>query len=167
MKISGFIWGVGGVVALLLSAVFRLFPRVVELRDYPLTLYHWLLLAGFVSYMLYAEGYKGFHRNFSPRVALRADYLRKEGKPWMLLLAPLVCMGFVHATRKRMLVTWLLTTGLIALVVLVSHASQPWRGIIDAGVVAGLCAGVLSLLYHVAGTLTGRLAINMNADFPD
>lgn len=165
MKTMGFLWGIGGVIALLLSAIYRLAPRVLELGSYSLSAWQWLLLAVFVLYMLRAEGWKGFHLNFAPRVALRADFLRREGRPWMLLLAPLVCMGYLHATRRRRIVSLSLTAGLVLLIILVSHVPQPWRGIIDAGVVAGLLTGITSILWHGARVLGGRRP-QMSADLP-
>ncbi len=45
-----------------------------------------------------------------------------------------------------MLVAWVGTSGIIILVLLVNQLDQPWRGIIDAGVVVGLTWGVISLV---------------------
>jgi hypothetical protein len=147
-------WGLFGVVGLIASAVWRLTPRVVELADVALGPLHWLVLALFTSYMAYAEGYKGFHLNFAPRVVARALYLRDMQTATSLqrvaltALAPAFCMGFFHATRRRMLVSWLVTSAIVALVIVVSHTPQPWRGIVDAGVVMGLAVGIISLLWH-------------------
>ena len=167
MRIAGFIWGVGGVMLLLLSAVWRLTPRVLDLREYSLSGVQWLILAVFVLYMLYAEGYKGFHLNFAPRVVLRADHIRHHGRLWMVLLAPLICMGYLYATRRRQVVSIVLTLALILLIVGVSHISQPWRGIIDAGVVVGLTTGVASILWFVFRVLAGHQPAGMSADLPE
>lgn len=146
-------WGLLGVIALLASAVWRLAPRIVELADFALGPLHWLLLVVFTPYMAYAEGYKGFHLNFAPRVVARALYLREmQGsgmqRTLLAVLAPAFCMGYFHATRRRMLVSWLVSAAIVALVLAVSHTPQPWRGIIDAGVVTGLALGIASLLWH-------------------
>jgi drug/metabolite transporter (DMT)-like permease len=166
LRVAGFIWGLGGVLLLLLSAIVRLSPRVLELRNHSMSSLHWLILVVFVAYMIYAEGYKGFHRNFSPRVALRAHYILQQGKVWMCFLAPFICMGYLHATRKRQTVSIVLTLGLIGLIILVSFVPQPWRGIVDAGVVLGLATGVTSLLWFIGQVLTGNKPEGISADLP-
>jgi hypothetical protein len=148
LRLLGYYWGVIGVIAIITSAVFRLTPRIMELAIHPLLLQHWLVLLLFTPYMAYAEGYKGFHLNFAPRVVTRAIYLREAGTPLLTLAAPLFCMGLIHATRRRLVTSWLVTSGIVLLVLLVSHAPQPWRGIIDAGVVVGLAIGIGALFRH-------------------
>jgi hypothetical protein len=96
--------------------------------------------------MAYAEGYKGFQKAFSPRTAARARYLRLNPRVVPVILAPFFCMGYFHATKRRKITSISLTLGIIVLIVLVSFVTQPWRGIIDAGVVVGLAWGVVSLL---------------------
>lgn len=161
MRIIAYYWGLIGVVGLIASAVLRLSPRIGELADTALGPLHWLVLAVFTPYMAYAEGYKGFHLNFAPRVVARALYLRgMQGdsatqRALLTLLAPLFCMGFFHATRQRMLVSWLVTSAIVALVIAVSHTPQPWRGIVDAGVVTGLVLGIASLFWHWARAARG------------
>jgi hypothetical protein len=148
LRLIGYYWGLLGVLALITSAVFRLGLRVLELEQYQLGGWHWLVLLLFTPYMAWAEGYKGFHLNFAPRVVARALYLRDQGGVLHCLLAPLVCMGFVHATPRRRLISTLVTSAIVVLVLLVSQAPQPWRGVIDAGVVTGLMLGITSMLWH-------------------
>lgn len=148
MRALAYYWGIAGVVLLLASAVVRLTPYVLELATYPLSMLQQLLLAGFVLFMLYSEGWKGFHLNFSPRVVARAEGLSRAPTALLTLLAPLVCMGFLHATRKRQLISLILTSGILLLVLVVRMLPQPWRGIVDAGVVLGLAFGILSILWH-------------------
>jgi hypothetical protein len=99
--------------------------------------------------MGFAEGYKGFQRGYSPRVAARLLYLRDNVTPLRLILAPLFCMGFFHIRRKRMIITYCLLLGIITLIQLVHMLQQPWRGIIDFGVVVGLSWGTTSILLFV------------------
>jgi drug/metabolite transporter (DMT)-like permease len=154
LRAIAYYWGMLGVVGFIASAVLRLSPRAFDLLDLPLGALHWLALALFVPYMAYAEGYKGFHRNFAPRVVARALYLRElpQGSAartmLLTLLAPAFCMGYFYATRKRMLTSWLVTLGIVVLVAVVRQVQQPWRGVIDVGVVTGLALGVLSVLWH-------------------
>lgn len=107
----------------------------------------------------YVEGYKGFQRKFSPLVVKRSFTLipGKNGTQWWhYLLAPLYSMGLVHATRKRKIVGWSVTLGVAALVAAVKRLPYPWRNIIDAGVVAGLSWGSLSIcILYVKAWMTG------------
>jgi hypothetical protein len=144
----GALWGLGGVLALLLSACFRLWPKAVDAFTYPFTSSHWAGLVAIVIGMSYAEGYKGFQKAFSPRTAARARYLRDNSRIGHVVLAPLFCMGYFHATKRRMITSISLTAGIIVLIILVSYIEQPWRGIIDAGVVIGLAWGIVSLLAY-------------------
>jgi hypothetical protein len=96
--------------------------------------------------MAYAEGYRGFQKAFSPRVAARALYLKKNPCLLHVLLAPFFCMGFFHASRRRKITSFSVTSGIIVLILLVRLLPQPWRGIIDAGVVVGLAWGLISLI---------------------
>lgn len=142
----GALWGLAGVLALLMSATLRLWPKAVDALSYPFAWYHWAALAAIVIGMAYAEGYKGFQKAFSPRTAARARYLRQHPRIGHIVLAPFFCMGYFHATKRRKITSISLTIGIIALIVLVYLVPQPWRGIIDFGVVVGLAWGIVSLL---------------------
>jgi hypothetical protein len=155
----GAVWGLAGVLALLLSACFRLWPKAVDAFSHVFVWHHWMALTVIVLGMAYAEGYKGFQKAFSPRVAARARYLRDHPRTLHVLLAPLFCMGYFHATKRRQITSISLTLGIVVLVILVSFTAQPWRGIIDAGVVVGLAWGVLTV------ALYGLSALR-SAEFP-
>jgi len=168
LRSLGFYWGVAGVIAFLLTAILRLSPRIGELTDYSLSALQWVVLVGFTLWMAWAEGYKGFHRAFSPRVVARARYLKTvSGKPLLLLLAPAFCMGYFHATRKRMIVSWTLTSVIVGLILLLRITPQPWRGIIDTGVVTGLMLGIMSLLYFAVQEVAGQWRHSIKLDLPD
>jgi hypothetical protein len=151
------LWGVLGVVALVVQALVRLSPRVVEAIEGGLTAAQWVVLALWVAINAHAEGYRGFHRRFAPRVVARADWLARHPRPWFVALAPFFCMSLFHASRRGMLVARVLVVAIVLLVVLVRHLAQPWRGIVDAGVVVGLGLGVLSLAYHLGRRLLGHV----------
>lgn len=138
-------WGLAGVTLLLGAAVYRLTPWAVDAFSYSLTLSQWVLLVGFSLFMLVGEGYRGFQKNFSPRVVARARHLAGHPTPVRVLLAPLFLMGFFGATRRRKVTSWSLTTGIVLLVLGVRRLAQPWRGIIDLGVVLGLAWGLVAL----------------------
>ncbi len=148
MRLLGYYWGVIGVIGIIASAAYKLTPRIVELNLYPFTIQHWLFLLVFTPYMAYAEGYKGFYLNLAPRVLARALYLREAGGPFLTLTAPLFCMGYFYATRKRMLTAWIVSGSIVLLVAIVSHIPQPWRGLIDIGVEVGLVVGIAALFWH-------------------
>lgn len=141
----GSVWGLLGVLLLLGSAVYRLAPLAVDALTQEFAWYHWGSLFSIVLFMAYAEGYIGFQQRFSPRVAARARYLRDHPRITLVILAPFFCMGYFHATRRRQMTSIILTLGIIVLVLLVRYLPQPWRGIIDAGVVVGLAWGMISL----------------------
>jgi hypothetical protein len=166
VKVVGYVWGIGGILLLLLFAIMRLGPIALELSSLNLRLVHWLALLFSVSYMLYAEGYKGFHLGFAPRVVARAHYLSRNPRPLHLLLAPLFCMGYIYATRRRQILSLGLTTMIICFVLLVRMLPQPWRGIVDAGVVAGLMLGVASICYFLLSLWRSPETFEFATDIP-
>jgi hypothetical protein len=166
LGLLGFGWGVGGVLAMLLFAIYRLAPMAMELSALALTSMHWAALLFSVGYMAYAEGYKGFHLSFAPRLIVRARYLSRHASPVTMILAPLFCMGFIHATRKRMILSISLTLMIVFFIVVVRMLPQPWRGIVDAGVVTGLLLGVMSILYHLMQSMVRPDLLTISPDVP-
>ncbi|HEY5946260.1 MAG TPA: hypothetical protein VIV40_12245 [Kofleriaceae bacterium] len=158
------IWGIAGVVALLGNAIYRLTPYSLELCELSLDAVELVSLVVWVAFNAYSEGYRAFHRMFSPRVVARARTLA-GARPLFIVLAPLYCMGLFHATKKRLIMSWSITVGVVMLVVIVRSIDQPWRGIIDAGVVIGLGFGVASILYYTARALAGH-AMPVPPDLP-
>ena len=142
----GAFWGLAGVVLLLGSAIYRLTPLAIDAFTYDWYWYHWLSFALMLFFMAYAEGYRAFQQGFSPRVAARARYLRDHPVALHVLFAPLFCMAYFHALKRRQIVSISVTAGIIVLVVLVRLLPQPWRGIIDGSVVVGLAWGLVSLV---------------------
>jgi hypothetical protein len=159
-------WGIGGVLTLLLFAVYRLSPMAMELTQQPLSSLHWLALVFSVGYMAYAEGYRGFHKSFAPRVIARARYLERHVSLDKVFLAPLFCMGYIHATRKRKILSFSLTFMIVCFVVLVRMLPQPWRGIVDAGVVTGLAIGIASILYYLVQSFFRPELLTVSPDVP-
>jgi hypothetical protein len=140
-----FLWGVLGVMVLVTQPLLRLTPLAVEAIEGGLTTTQWGVLGGWVAINAHAEGYRGFHCRFSPRVIARAAYLRQHPRPLWVVLAPLFCMSLFHASRRGLLVARTLLVGIVLLVLAVRELDQPWRGIVDAGVVVGLGLGLVSL----------------------
>lgn len=141
------VWAIGGVLALLGQAVWRLSGHAAQpWIDGSMTPAQITLCAAWTLFSLYAEGYRGFQRGFSPRVVTRAIHLADHPRALWVLLAPLYAMGLVHATRRRLAISWTFVLAIATVVVFMRRVPQPWRGIIDAGVVAGLVWGVVAIL---------------------
>ena len=143
--VCGALWGVVGVLALLGFAVLRLMGRVIDMLGYDLRWYHWLTLVLVVLFMAYTEGYRGFQRAFSPRVAARAKYVYHSPRWLHVLAAPVFCMGYFHIQRRRQIAIVVLTSGIVLIIALMRFVDQPWKGIVDAGVVVGLTWGMVSI----------------------
>ncbi len=141
-------WAVVGITLLLTQALYRLYPMVDNMLKEPLQWWHWALIVCWMGFMGYSEGYKGFQKAFSPRFGARARWLKYyPGGVLRTVLAPLFCMGFFGATKKRKIVAWVLNIGIVFIILIIRQLYQPWRGIIDTGVLLGLSWGLLSVLY--------------------
>ncbi len=143
------VWGVVGFLGLLAQAIIRLGGQALTVMQSELTVIHIAVLVVWVVFMVYSEGYRGFHMRFAPRFVARAFHLAHNPRLPFVILAPMYCMGLIHATRRRLIVSWCLLLAIVALVAAVRQLSQPWRGIVDAGVVLGLVVGFVSVLWHV------------------
>ena len=141
----GWIWGVGGILALLSYAIFRLSEQAWQALSGPMNALHWTVLIVNVLFMAYSEGYRGFQIAFSPRAAARAKHVLHHPSALMVIAAPFFCMGYFNTTRRRLIVAYSLTLGIVALVAMFRLLDQPWRGVLDAGVVVGLLWGSISL----------------------
>ncbi|EAR61167.1 hypothetical protein [Neptuniibacter caesariensis] len=150
------LWGITGICMLLGSAIYRLSAIGLQTFSYDLSWYHWAALLFSVVFMGFFEGYRGFQQAWSPRVAARILYLSQNASALRVILAPLFCMGFFSIVRKRMIVTYCLTLGIVTMVMLVHQLDQPWRGIVDLGVVTGLAWGLASLLLFTVQAFFGR-----------
>ena len=162
MKIShifGAIWGILGITLIIASAITRVLPHVFDAFNVGLSPVEWIVLILWCVFMVVAEGYRGFQKLFSPRVAARTWHLVNHGRTVDLILAPLYCIGYFHTTRKRMITSWSLTAGITLLVLIVRYLSQPWRGIIDSGVVLGLFYGLIWVYIFTIRTFKGRTYI--------
>jgi hypothetical protein len=147
-------WGAAGVTALMVFAIVRLTPVAYAAYEMRLGTLHWVVAVVFVVLMAYAEGYRGFQQRFSPRTGARVRYLRDRPDVLRSLFAPLFAMGFFHANRRTKTVAYALSLGILTLVLLVRLLAQPWRGIIDMGVVVGLTWGTVSLVFSIVAALT-------------
>ena len=135
-----------GVAGILGWAIVRLSDIALRALEEPLAWYHWVVVGAFIPFMAWSEGLRGFQRRFSPRVAERAMLIRAAPTAARVIFAPLFAAGFFGGSRRERLGTCLGTTAIIVLVVIVHMLEQPWRGILDAGVVTGLTWGMVATL---------------------
>ncbi len=113
---------------------------------------------GWVLLNAYAEGYRAFQLRFSPRVVVRAHHLARHPHPLHVALAPLYCMALIHATRRARIVAWSTLVMIVGFVLTLRLVPQPWRGIIDGGVVIALVWGIVAIgVLFVRSLLSARL----------
>ncbi|HWO14327.1 MAG TPA: hypothetical protein VNN80_32700 [Polyangiaceae bacterium] len=151
-----FLWGVGGVLFLFARALVRLAPMAWQpIADASLSPAQVLLYAAWVAFNAYSEGYRAFQKSFCPRVVGRAHLLASDPTLLRALLAPLYCLSLFHANRRGLTVAWVMLATIAGLVWLLRVTPQPWRGIIDGGVVVALAWGALVILILAVRTLRG------------
>ena len=161
-------WGVLGYTAILGQALYRLVPLALEpVRHGRMTAMHWTLYAASILFNGYFEDYRAFQGKVAPRIVTRGLYLGRNPTALRVVLAPFFCSGFFHASRRRMITAWLFYPGLIVIIVAVRQLSQPWRGIVDAGVVVGLGWGAIAVLVLFARALAGHPPPTSAAELPE
>lgn len=147
-------WAIVGWSAVLAFAIVRLSRIAAEALAGELTPPQVALLLANTALMAWAEGYRGFQRKFSPRAAARVLYLRRHADRRLALLAPFFCIGYFRASPRILRLTWTGTVLIVLLIIAVHQMPQPWRGIVDAGVVLGLSWGLVSFLVMSGRALT-------------
>jgi hypothetical protein len=149
-------WGIVWVSALLGRAIWRLTPWAIEpWTEGLMTTGQQGLYVGWLVANAYLEGYRGFQLRFSPRVVSRAVYLGQNPRPLWVVLALPFCMSLFHSTRRQMTVSWSFIGALILLIWWVRSLPQPWRGMVDGGVVLGLVWGLVVIWWLVVRYLAG------------
>ena len=138
------------------SALRRIVPLAIEpWTEHTMTAGQKALYVAFAVFNAYAEGYRGFQLRYCPRVVGRAVHLGANPKPLHLLLALPFVMSLFHAKRQQRITSWVLIVGLTLLITWVKTIPQPWRGIIDGGVVIGLGWGLASVAWLFGRYLLG------------
>lgn len=150
-------WGILGAAGLLASAAVRLQPvALAAFTARPLGAGAWTGAVASAALIGYFMGHRGLARGFAPRVVARALHLARHPRPAHAALAPLYCIGLVHASRRRLIMSWVLLAAMVGLVVLVRQLPQPVRGFLDAGVVLGAAWGAAAVLVIAWRALRGR-----------
>lgn len=139
-------WGVAGFLILLMYAIYRLALIALDAFSMSWHWYHWVVFFANIVFMAYSEGYRGFQKSYSPRLVSRAQILFHSATPIQLILAPLFCMSYFSAEKRGIIRAWLLTAMIVLLVIVFHQLPQPWRGVLDAGIVVGLSWGLLATL---------------------
>ena len=126
------IWGVTGVILILGQAVAKLLPIAIEpFERMDLSPTQWIFALFWFVFMGYSEGYRGFQKAFCPRVVRRAWTLHHRSPFHHILLAPLYSMGYFHATKKRKIVSWSVTTCIFLLVISIKHLSPTGKSLME------------------------------------
>lgn len=160
------LWGIFGFVLILSQAIYRLAPLAWEpIASGQLETWQWGLYAFSIIFNGYSEGYKAFQLQVAPRVIARADHLASDPRLLHVILAPLFCMALFHASRRRLMVSWSVYAGILVLIIAVRQLAQPWRGMVDAGVVVGLSWGIASILVAFVDRLRGG-ELSTTAELP-
>mmetsp|Transcript_51816 Transcript_51816/g.160719 ORF Transcript_51816/g.160719 Transcript_51816/m.160719 type:complete len:268 (-) Transcript_51816:58-861(-) len=149
-------WGTLGVCSYLGYGVAKVVPIVLDGLGAIEAGWQWALLAVTLLFFAYVEGYRGFQKGFSPRVVSRAWVVSEETASapfWHKILAPAFCIGYFHGTTKRVATSWGVTSVIFAVVIGVKQLANPYRAIIDAGVIVGLVWGIVSILLLFAASL--------------
>lgn len=144
-RVLGAGWGIGGVIGILCFAMIRLSTFATEALAHPLSTFQWVILCTWCLFMIISEGYDGFYKRIAPRVVSRAAALQREGTPLQLILAPLYCLHYFASEKKRVATAYTAIILIIVAVIIVHQLPQPWRGIVDCGVILGLLAGCIAI----------------------
>lgn len=149
----GAAWGVIGVVLLLVMAIIRLTPHATQAVQIGLEGWQWVLLALWCVFMVASEGYDGFQKRLAPRITERARVVRERGGWLEIILAPVYVFGYFRAPRRQLVTSYIVLGLIICAVVVVHQLPQPWRGMIDAGVVLGLGYGLMAIVVAARRTV--------------
>ena len=161
------LWALGGIFFLIGRALWRLSTIAYDgIVNYEVSTLQWIVLIIWVVVSAYSEGYRGFHLKFSPRTAARCWHLADHPGWLPVILGPLYAMGFFHANRRTILTAYIMVGFIVSAVMLMQMLPQPWRGVIDAGVVVGLGLGLLSVLWYFFRAAFGH-ANDLDPCLPD
>lgn len=143
------LWGIFGVVFLLLNGVHRVLPHALEPLRSAGSIPWWQLgLYLFsIAFNAYMEGYRGFHLRVAPRVVSRAHELTRHARLIDVILAPLYCGSFYGAPTRKLIIRYTLFFFIVGVIIAMHYVPQPWRGIVDAGVTVGLGIGAFSIVW--------------------
>lgn len=138
-------WAGGAMLLLLLDAVARLCAVFVSAYS-EFESHHWCALMLWAPLIVYLEGYRGFHDRFAPALVIRSHVVAQRGPWWTVLLAPVVAVGLLWGSRRRLITSWTLVVGVCGLVLAMRSLPLAWRGVVDGGVALALAVGISSIV---------------------
>lgn len=142
---------------MLAEGIYRLAKTAIDnLVGAELTLGQTAFGAAWLTFIVYVEGYRAFQKRFSPRVVARALHLAEHPRPLHVALAPLYVMALLHTTRRRLIASWILVAGIVAVILLVRSFPPVWRALIDAGVALALAWGTAVMIIYFVRGLAGH-----------
>lgn len=142
---------------MLAEGIYRLAKTAIDnLVGAELTLGQTAFGAAWLTFIVYVEGYRAFQKRFSPRVVARALHLAEHPRPLHVALAPLYVMALLHTTRRRLITSWILVAGIVAVILLVRSFPPVWRALIDAGVALALAWGTAVMIIYFVRGLAGH-----------
>jgi len=74
-------------------------------------------------------------------------------------------MGFIYASKKRALVSYTIVIMILVFVTIAVNLPQPWRPILDAGVVVGLLWGAIATAWHLVLAMRAGTSL-INPELP-
>jgi hypothetical protein len=146
MGLLGSLWGLGGILAVIGYAVFRLGQRAARIPSYELTWYHWTGLVLIAVGLVYVKAYRAFYRRLAPWIADRAGQVRRHPNALRVLLAPFYCMGYFDVDVRTQLRMIFITLAMALLIMIVPFIPEPWRAILDLGIAVALGLGFAFIL---------------------
>eukprot|EP00561_Arcocellulus_cornucervis_P003800 CAMPEP_0185807192 /NCGR_PEP_ID=MMETSP1322-20130828/4871_1 /TAXON_ID=265543 /ORGANISM="Minutocellus polymorphus, Strain RCC2270" /LENGTH=320 /DNA_ID=CAMNT_0028503317 /DNA_START=44 /DNA_END=1006 /DNA_ORIENTATION=- len=161
------LWGMGGVLLILLDAFRRTLPgAMVPFRDGTFTPAQWLAYGAAVAVFTYGQGVKCLSCKLAPLVVKRSCLLTdyKKGQRTLIntLLAPVYAMGLISANKSRLIKSHSLVWGTTALQVAL-HRGWVLRNtgallnIVNGGFCAGFGWGATSLaILSMKSILAGK-----------
>lgn len=147
------LWGLFSFLALIVHAIVRMMPVFADMFAYSMNPIEISSLVASVILFTVGKGYFAFQRSFSPRFGERARMLQENPSVVYGVLAPLYCMGLIGAPLSRMVRMWLMVAIVVVLIISVRTLSDPWRGIVLAGVVVALVWGSIATVISVSREL--------------
>lgn len=144
-----YLWAVLGNFALLVDAC----ARMLDAADWHARRAHadgleWLVAAFIALAFAVGEGHYALERRFVPEVIERAGTIRGFGPS---LLAPLVAAGLCYAPRARLVRSWTLVLGIVALVIAMRLLSPALHAGVDLGVALALAIGAGAMVRQGLG----------------
>ena len=145
----------GGILAVIGFAVFRLAIRARYISTYELVWYHWVVLVIGTLILVYVKSYRAFLLKLAPRIATRARDIRADPKPAKVIFAPFYCMGFFGSGRPTQVRIVSITLAMVALIIVVRYLPEPWCAILDFCIAVALALGsyfiLMESLRHTPG----------------